>query len=305
MWYDSAKTVYGAMDPATASDSIFQALLEFNFQKRFTGNRCPLGIFLHAGQLGLPGRREVLRSFLAEKLKHPDVWMITMRGLVEWMRALVPVSGLAEWFRQGRHRGAGRIVAAPPASPVLLAPAVDTLLAGGSVPLNWDVLLTASSYQLQVAGTADLSVILLDTLFLPGSTFELKNLPAPSSFYWRVRGINSAGVGEWSEVRKFGTTAATAVADQPLVAGGFRLEQSYPNPFNPTTTISFTLPSGTHTTVRIFNAIGMEIATLVDADLQPGQHAIIWNAGSYASGPYFCQLQAGSFRAMERMLLLR
>jgi hypothetical protein len=305
MWYDSAAHVYGAMDPSTASDSVFGALLDFNFHKRFSGNRCPLGIFMHAGQLGLPGRREVLRNFLVERLKQPEVWMITMRGLIEWMRDPVPVSALSDWFRQGRHRGVGRIAAAPPAPPVLLAPDNNASLSSTNALLNWDVLLTASSYQLQVSTTPDFSVNRLDTLFLVASTFNLQSLPVSSPCFWRVRGINSAGPGGWSEARKFVTTAATAVADQPLPAGGFRLEQSFPNPFNPTTTISFTLPSSMHTTVRIFNAIGMEIATLVNADLQQGQHSIVWNAASYASGPYFCQLQAGSFRDMKRMLLLR
>ena len=100
-------------------------------------------------------------------------------------------------------------------------------------------------------------------------------------------------------------TGATAVGEAPLPGGGFRLEQSYPNPFNPTTTITFTIPASMHTSVRIFNTLGMEVATLLDTAVGPGAHTVVWNAASYASGPYFCQLQAGSFRAMQRMLLLR
>jgi len=305
MWYDSTGGAWGAMDPAVGYDSVFTAILDYNFRQRYYGNRCPLGMYLHAGQLGLQGRREILRAFLTDKLKLPDVWMITVRGLIEWMHDPVPVTGLAEWFRQGRHRGVGRLAAAPPPSPELLEPASDTAVAAASVPLRWDVLLTASQYQLQVGTTPDLSSRLIDTVYLRGTVFDLQDLPPSSIVYWRVRAFNSAGAGAWSEVRKISTSAATSVHAEPSPAGGFRLEEGYPNPFNPSTTISFALPEATHATVRIFNTLGMEVETLVDADLDMGQHAVVWHATHVASGTYFCQLQAGSYRAMRRLVLLR
>lgn len=307
MWYDSAGAAYGAMDPAVGTDSTFGALLEYNFAQRYNGNRCPLGLFLHAGQLGLPGRREVLRAFLEEKLSRPDVWMITMRGLVEWMRDPVPVSGLAAWFRQGRHRGVGRVAGSPPAVPELMSPAGDSTFADAAVPLRWDVVLTASGYQVQVSAVADMSVNLLDTLVMQGSEIEVGGLPASTPMYWRVRAVNTAGPGGWSEARRFVTAGrtATGVGDGGIVVGGFVLDQSYPNPFNPSTTISFTLGAGGRARLRVFNVLGMEVATLVDADLPRGSHRVVWDGAGYASGVYLYQLQAGEFGAMRRMVLLK
>ncbi len=304
-WYDSAGVQYGAMDPAVGYDSIFAAILQYNFQQRYTGNRCPLGICMHAGQLGVPGRQQVLRAFLEEKLKQPDVWMITARGLVEWMRSPVPVSGLAEWFQQGRHRGIGRMAAAPPPAPVLVSPSRDTAVALARVPLNWEVLLSASAYQVQVSPVPDVSVAMIDTLLTQGTILDVSGLASGVPVYWRVRAVNTAGPGAWSEVRRFTTVGSTGVAEERREPGAYRLEQSYPNPFNPSTTIAFTLPAGVHATLRVYNALGMEVATLVDAALPAGTHEAVWNASHHASGVYVYQLQAGSFRAMRRMLLLK
>ena len=305
VYYDSLGNNYGAMDPATSSDSLFRDVLEFNFQQRYLGNRCPLGIFMHAGQLGSAGRRDVLRAFLAEKLQLPEVWMITMRGLIEWMRNPVPVSALPDWFSQGRQRGVGRIATSPPVTPSLLMPPDNSSVPPGGVTLNWDVLLTASSYHLQVSGTSDFSVNVLDTMFLAAATFTLQSLPVPAHFFWRVRGINTAGAGGWSEQRRFDVTSTTATTEERPLPSDFRLDQSYPDPFNPSTTISFSLPSSMHVTLRIFNALGMEVTMLMDGQLAAGMHSVVWNASQFASGPYFYQIQAGSYREQKRMILLR
>jgi hypothetical protein len=304
MWYDSAGAQYGAMDPAVGYDSTFGAILEYNFRERYRGNRCPLGIFMHAGQLGVPGRQQVLRAFLEEKLKQPDVWMITMRGLIEWMRSPVPVSGLAEWFKQGRHRGVGRVARSAPASPVLLGPAADSTIGAGELLLDWDVVLSAAGYQVQLSKAADLSVMVLDTLVMQGSTLDLQGLPA-ALYHWRVRAMNTAGPGVWSETRRFMVTGATGFGGGDGAVGAYRLDQNFPNPFNPEATIAFALAVRARTSIRIFDVLGMEVATLLDGDMPAGEHQVVWHAGWHASGTYFYELRSGGFRAMRRMVLLR
>lgn len=96
---------HGVMDPATSSPDLLHEVLTFNFQQHYSGNRAPLGLYLHAGQSAFPGRPEALRAFLEGALAKPNVWLITMRGLIEWMRAPVPASEIADWFAHGCDRG--------------------------------------------------------------------------------------------------------------------------------------------------------------------------------------------------------
>jgi hypothetical protein len=86
---------------------------------------------------------------------------------------------------------------------------------------------------------------------------------------------------------------------------GFSLSQSYPNPFNPSTTISFALPSQSFVTLRIFDLLGREISTIVSEDLPPGLYSREWDASRFASGIYFYRLQAGSFTETKKLMLLK
>jgi hypothetical protein len=90
-----------------------------------------------------------------------------------------------------------------------------------------------------------------------------------------------------------------------IIPGRFVLYQNYPNPFNPSTTISYDLPARSHVTLKIFNLLGQEVATLVDGDAEAGRHLMQWNAGRLASGVYFYRLQAGKFVENKKMILLK
>jgi hypothetical protein len=85
----------------------------------------------------------------------------------------------------------------------------------------------------------------------------------------------------------------------------FSLAQNYPNPFNPSTTIRYALPMDAHVTLRVFNVIGQEVATLVNADQKTGFRSVEWQPSSLASGVYFYRLDAGSFSQVKRLLLLK
>jgi hypothetical protein len=84
----------------------------------------------------------------------------------------------------------------------------------------------------------------------------------------------------------------------------FLLSQNYPNPFNPTTTISYSLPKTAFVSLRIFNALGQEVASLVNEPKEPGQYQATWNA-NVPSGIYFYRLQAGELMETKKMTLLR
>ena len=85
----------------------------------------------------------------------------------------------------------------------------------------------------------------------------------------------------------------------------FSLAQNFPNPFNPSTTVRFTLGSGQHVTLAIYDAIGQEVAVLVSGELPPGTFTSSWDATDRAAGAYYCRLQAGSFSTTRQMMLVK
>jgi hypothetical protein len=85
----------------------------------------------------------------------------------------------------------------------------------------------------------------------------------------------------------------------------FSLAQNTPNPFNPSTTINFSLPVQGHVRLTVFNALGQEVATLVDDARPAGHYAARWDAFNQPSGAYFCRIESGSFVETKRMMLLK
>jgi plastocyanin len=85
----------------------------------------------------------------------------------------------------------------------------------------------------------------------------------------------------------------------------FLVEQNYPNPFNPTTTIRYALPQSGLVTVKVFNILGEELATVVNGVESAGAHEIQFNAANLPSGIYFYRVQDGNVTQTKRMLLLK
>ncbi len=85
----------------------------------------------------------------------------------------------------------------------------------------------------------------------------------------------------------------------------FMLSQNYPNPFNPTTNIKFSIANPGLTSLKIYNTLGKEVASLVNQYLQAGSYDADWNAGGFSSGVYFYRLQANGFVQTKRMLLIK
>jgi photosystem II stability/assembly factor-like uncharacterized protein len=85
----------------------------------------------------------------------------------------------------------------------------------------------------------------------------------------------------------------------------FELEQNYPNPFNPTTQFQFAISKLQMVTVKIYDVLGREVATLVNEELHPGTYQAKWDASGQPSGVYYYRLQAGSFSEMKKMVLMK
>jgi hypothetical protein len=96
------------------------------------------------------------------------------------------------------------------------------------------------------------------------------------------------------------TQGVSESSNQP---SGFRLAQNYPNPFNPSTDINYALPEQSKVTLKVTNALGQDVATLVNSTQRPGEHSVHFDASSLPSGTYFYTLNAGGYTQSRRMVL--
>jgi hypothetical protein len=93
------------------------------------------------------------------------------------------------------------------------------------------------------------------------------------------------------------------VSDFP--PSNYSLEQNYPNPFNASTTIKYQLSHSAYVTLKIFDVLGREVATLVDTKQIPGNYEYPWSGQNFASGIYFYRLIAGDVQLQKKMILLK
>ncbi|MCE1163786.1 MAG: S8 family peptidase [Bacteroidetes bacterium] len=85
----------------------------------------------------------------------------------------------------------------------------------------------------------------------------------------------------------------------------YRLFDNYPNPFNPSTTIKFSVKDRNVVTIKIYDISGKEVMRLLNQPLEAGTYEIKWDAANFSSGIYFCAIQAGSFKDVKRMTLIK
>ncbi len=110
------------------------------------------------------------------------------------------------------------------------------------------------------------------------------------------------GSGVWKRPL---TEMITSIAYSNSMPSRFNLEQNYPNPFNPSTTIVFSLPLRTFVSLKVFDALGREAATIISEELSAGTYSRQWKAKGFPSGVYFYRLQAGSFMETRKLIFVK
>jgi len=92
---------------------------------------------------------------------------------------------------------------------------------------------------------------------------------------------------------------------ETVVPSEIKLNEAWPNPFNPSTTIRFQLPMTAHVSLKVYDQLGREAATLLDGIQHAGQHQMQWNAVQQPSGMYFCRLETGGRSETKKLVLLK
>ncbi|MBS4028932.1 MAG: InlB B-repeat-containing protein [Ignavibacteriales bacterium] len=179
----------------------------------------------------------------------------------------------------------------PPGQVILVSPAHGAVIPADSVRLVWRMARpNVTKYYILGA---------LDSLFTNArldsttdTSFIVRGLPDNVTFWWKVRARNGSGIGQFSEARKFRVDIPGGVNDGQGLPTEFAMAQNYPNPFNPTTNIKFGLPKEATVTLTIFNALGQEVATLVNEVKQSGWHEVTWNSNEVSTGMYIYRITA-------------
>ncbi|MBI5471613.1 MAG: T9SS type A sorting domain-containing protein [Ignavibacteriae bacterium] len=183
----------------------------------------------------------------------------------------------------------GRVYLVNPNTGALISP--DTSL--NRIDAAWWNFSVTGGYNLRSCGHGNLSgyASLYDVKF-----DEAGNVYTQSNYGWTV--------DKW----KYNGTLPTINSVEEV--GGalpqeYILKQNYPNPFNPTTTIEFSVLKSGHISLKVYDVLGKEVATLVDEEREPGNFKVTFDASTLTSGTYFYTLRSGGFAETKKMLIVR
>ncbi len=112
---------------------------------------------------------------------------------------------------------------------------------------------------------------------------------------YRLKQIDIDGGFEYSDV----------VSVELEISKEFKLVQNFPNPFNPSTSINYSIPKNSFVTLKVYNTIGEEVAELINQNIEAGMHAAQFNASDLPTGAYFYRITAGNYSETKKMLLIR
>ena len=175
-----------------------------------------------------------------------------------------------------------------------------------TVDLNGDAVI----YQFNLLSPAKQSGVLNDTLYTVDGTTVLGWMGSQDTLAtkWTVKakGAEATIVGSVDTFDVRFINSIVVSVENEIIPTEFYVEQNFPNPFNPSTTIRFGLPSQSRVDLRVYNILGQEVAVLLNGEEKPaGTYNINFNASSLASGTYIYRLRAGDKVVSKKMILLK
>lgn len=186
--------------------------------------------------------------------------------------------------------------------PVELNSFTSTVI-NNTVKLNWTTAteVNSSSFDVEKTTINKENWISLSSIKASGNSNSPKNYSfvdrniISGKYNYRLKMVDNDGTFKYS-------TAIEANISEPYK---FALEQNFPNPFNPSTTISFTLPLMSRVVLSIYNELGQKVAELFNGEKAAGSHSIEWNAGNFNSGIYFYELKTEKYSLTKKLILMK
>ena len=135
---------------------------------------------------------------------------------------------------------------------------------------------------------------------------EEKYIARPRALGPDRRGTISMNQGfSWGNLIVTGTEGEPVSNEEDDQIHAFKLFKNYPNPFNPTTNIGFSIPKASNVKITVYNVLGQKVITLLDDKMNVGKHTITFNASGLSSGVYFYRIESGEFIKTQKMLLIK
>ncbi len=170
------------------------------------------------------------------------------------------------------------------------------------------------------ANSIDSIYYVLDTTNANIESYTDYSTKHSTSYFYRIKAYNAKYISDYSDTIQVNNLVG--VTKTNITENIFRLYQNYPNPFNPTTAIEYTIPiitshlrfvasplerglRGVLVTLKVYDILGKEIATLVNKEQKAGTYRVTFDASNLSSGIYYYQLRAGSFVQTKKMILLQ
>ena len=230
------------------------------------------------------GRSTAITLFVKEMARltgtGSDVDFFVLHGSTDAPTVDVIARNVAKLVDDAAYGDITNYISVPPAAYTL-----DLTLADGTTLVN--------SYVADLSGLGGGSAVVFASGFLNPSVNQ--NGEAFGIFFALADGT----VGQFPE----GVVSVEDISG--VTPDNYSLSQNYPNPFNPSTNINFTIPNSEYVTLKVYNILGSEVATLVNENLAAGAYRFNFDAQNLASGIYLYELNAGNFREIKKMNLLK
>ena len=213
---------------------------------------------------------------------------------------------LSAQYTGGSGRGDASMSISNEALPVELTSFTASTEKNG-VTLNWKTATETNNYgfeiQRSVVSSQQSGNVWSKIGFVEGNgttnapkSYSFTDKSANGKTSYRLKQIDRDGKFEYSQ------TVEVTVASAPKE---FALEQNYPNPFNPTTMISFQIPVSNHVSLKVFDMLGKEVATLVNETKETGLYSAKVDGTKLSSGIYFYKLQSGNLIAVKKLTIMK
>ncbi|HMT10670.1 MAG TPA: fibronectin type III domain-containing protein, partial [Ignavibacteria bacterium] len=174
------------------------------------------------------------------------------------------------------------------------------------INLTWsDLNNNETGFKIERSTNGGINWTLKDSVPSASLNYTDSGLTMNTIYHYRIFSYNSQGISGYSNIAFDTTLNLTPVTNINSAARVFRLFDNYPNPFNPETNISFTVPVKTNVKITIYDIAGKEVSTVLNGIMIPGEHTIIFNGNALASGVYFYRMDAGYFYDVKKMILVK
>jgi len=171
---------------------------------------------------------------------------------------------------------------------------------------RWEEAENVYDYHLIVATDEEFNEVYMENIEINSTTYKniAKKLIDGTQYFWKVRGLNDGGAGEWSDVWSF-TTEGTApsVRDRIKAANVFVTVENIPNPFSGTTTLSYSLNKAAYVSIEITDILGSKVSQLLSEQYEnAGKHTLDFDASELAAGIYYCWLRAEGYTEIVKLV---